>query len=107
MPFLTNFLGWEGSPTKIDYRKVGTLIPTSLLKTNSGGAEDFLSRNKFGGLGRASFPQWVGSRGSEDLVLFDLPGFVLQRRSGLPLETPKMENHVVRKKDIKETNWYT
>ena len=31
MPFLTPFWG-EGSPTKIDYRKKGTLIPTSLLE---------------------------------------------------------------------------
>ena len=29
--FLTNFLGVLGSPTKIDYRKRGTLILTSLL----------------------------------------------------------------------------
>ena len=26
------FFGWEGSPTKIDYRKKGTLILTSLLE---------------------------------------------------------------------------
>ena len=26
------FVGWEGSPTKIDYRKRGTLILTSLLE---------------------------------------------------------------------------
>ena len=26
------FFGWEGSPTKVDYRKKGTLIPTSLLE---------------------------------------------------------------------------
>ena len=32
MPFLTPFFGWEGSPTKIDYRKKGALIPTSLLE---------------------------------------------------------------------------
>ena len=31
VPFLTLFLG-EGSPAKIDYRKKGTLILTSLLK---------------------------------------------------------------------------
>ena len=30
MPF-SSFLG-EGSPTKINYRKKGTLIPTSLLE---------------------------------------------------------------------------
>ena len=29
---LTNFVGWEGSPTQIDYRKKGTLILTSLLE---------------------------------------------------------------------------
>ena len=29
---LTNFFGWEGSPTKIDYRKKGTLILASLLE---------------------------------------------------------------------------
>ena len=32
MPFLTPFFGWEGSPTKIDYRTKGTLILTSLLE---------------------------------------------------------------------------
>ena len=32
MPFYRFFLGWEGSPTKIDYRKKGTLILTSLLE---------------------------------------------------------------------------
>ena len=32
MPFLTPFVGWEGSPTKIDYRKKGALILTSLLE---------------------------------------------------------------------------
>ena len=36
MPFFTvSFLilfGWEGSPTKIDYRKKGTLILTTLLE---------------------------------------------------------------------------
>ena len=26
------FFGWEGSPTKVDYRKVGTLILSSLLE---------------------------------------------------------------------------
>ena len=31
MPVLTPFLG-EGSPTKIDYRKNGTLLLTSLLE---------------------------------------------------------------------------
>ena len=31
MPFLSPLLG-EGSPTKIDYRKQGTLILTSLLE---------------------------------------------------------------------------
>ena len=31
VPFLTPLLG-EGSPTKVDYRKKGTLIPTSLLE---------------------------------------------------------------------------
>ena len=31
VPFLTPFLG-EGSPTKMDYRKNGTLILTSLLE---------------------------------------------------------------------------
>ena len=31
MPFLTFFLG-EGSPTKIDYRRKGTLILSSLLE---------------------------------------------------------------------------
>ena len=31
MPFSTPFLG-EGSPTKIDYRKKGTLILSSLLE---------------------------------------------------------------------------
>ena len=31
VPFLTPFLG-EGSPTKVDYRKLGTLILTSLLE---------------------------------------------------------------------------
>ena len=35
MPFLTPFLG-EGSPTKTDYRKKGTLIPTSLLEDQGG-----------------------------------------------------------------------
>ena len=31
--FISNFLGWEGSPTKIDVqKKVGTLILTSLLE---------------------------------------------------------------------------
>ena len=29
---LLPFSGWEGSPTKIDYRKKGTLILTSLLE---------------------------------------------------------------------------
>ena len=32
MAFLISFFGWEGSPTKIDYRKKGTLILTSLLE---------------------------------------------------------------------------
>ena len=30
LPFI--FFGWEGSPTKIDYRKQGTLILTALLE---------------------------------------------------------------------------
>ena len=33
MPFLTNFFGWGGSPTKIDVlKKVGTLLLSSLLE---------------------------------------------------------------------------
>ena len=32
VPFLTPFFGWEFSPTKINYRKQGTLIQTSLLE---------------------------------------------------------------------------
>ena len=32
MPFYRFFFGWEGSPTKIDYRKKGALIITSLLE---------------------------------------------------------------------------
>ena len=32
MPFYLFFFGWEGSPTKIDYRKKGTLVLTSLLE---------------------------------------------------------------------------
>ena len=33
VPFYRFFFGWEGSPTKIDYRKEsGTLILTSLLE---------------------------------------------------------------------------
>ena len=32
MPFLTPFFGWEGSPTKIDYRKRGTLSNLSSLE---------------------------------------------------------------------------
>ena len=39
MPFspFRLFFGWEGSPTKIDYRKkVGTLILTSLLEDHYG-----------------------------------------------------------------------
>ena len=31
VPFHCFFFGWEGSPTKIGYRKKGTLILTSLL----------------------------------------------------------------------------
>ena len=31
-PWSHFFFGWEGSPTKIDYREKGTLIPTSLLE---------------------------------------------------------------------------
>ena len=31
-PCSPNFFAWEGSPTKIDYRKKGTLILTSLLE---------------------------------------------------------------------------
>ena len=38
MPFLTPFLG-EGSPTKIDYGKKGTLILTSLLHMPPFGGE--------------------------------------------------------------------
>ena len=30
------FFGWEGSPTKIDYRKKGTLMLTSLLEDLEG-----------------------------------------------------------------------
>ena len=32
MPFYRLFVGWEGSPTKIDYRKNGNLILTSPLE---------------------------------------------------------------------------
>ena len=32
MPFSTPFFGWEGSSTKIDYRKRGIFILTSLLE---------------------------------------------------------------------------
>ena len=32
VPFYRFFFGWEGSPTKVDYRKKGTLIKTSLLE---------------------------------------------------------------------------
>ena len=32
VPFYRFFFGWEGSPTKIDYRKKGTLLLTSLLE---------------------------------------------------------------------------
>ena len=31
-PFTVSFFGWEDSATKIDYRKKGTLILTSLLE---------------------------------------------------------------------------
>ena len=31
-PFTVSFFGWEGNPTKIDYRKKGTLILASLLE---------------------------------------------------------------------------
>ena len=32
VPFLTNFFGWEGSPTKIDYREKN-MVPYSKLST--------------------------------------------------------------------------
>ena len=32
VPFLTPFSGWEGSPTRIDCRKKGTLILNSVLE---------------------------------------------------------------------------
>ena len=61
---MTNFFGWEGSPTKLEYRKVGTLILTSLLE-----GKGFSSSPLYGGIKHHLFgPVQVSFRGRGDRI---------------------------------------